>query len=361
MHTRMCRRIPFFGLLLVTGACLVSAPAQAVVGGTAAPEGRWPWMAALLESYTEDAAVAQFCGGVVIAPRRVLTAGHCVVDESAGDLEILVGRTRLRATGGRRIAVRSISVYPGYVSGRTPGLDAAVVTLGRDAGVPPVALARPGQDAAWAPGTTAWAMGWGQLNARPSPGGSRYFADRLRELEEPIQGDVACENVFGIGWPDLPYRPEWLLCAGAANDRAGTCYGDSGGPLVVDGAQGRLDVGIDIAGDACAAPGYYDINVRVDRISGFALRSDPTAQPDLVSAPRISGRLRAGRRVRCSTGRWRNHPAAFAVRWRRLGSRRVVGRGRRHRVDRRDAAAGLACTVTARNRGGWLRATARRH
>ena len=354
------RRIPFLAILLSAGVLLPATPAAAIVGGGPAPEGRWPWMAGLLEASLEDAGAAQFCGGVVIAPRRILTAGHCAIDESPEEVEVLVGRTRLRGSGGRRIPVKAISVYPGFASGRTKGLDAAVMELAADAAVAPLALARPGQDAAWAPGTEAWTLGWGQLNARTSPGGNRYFADRLRELQEPIQGDDACEGVFGIGWPDLPYRPEWLLCAGQANDRAGSCYGDSGAPLVVAGPDGWLDVGIDIAGDACATPGYYDLNVRVDRISGFALQPHPVAQPDLVAAPRISGRLRPGRHVRCGTGRWRNQPTSFTVRWRRLGTHRTVGRGRGHRVDRRDAAAGLACTVTGRNRGGWMRATARR-
>ena len=341
-------------------ALLLAAPAHAIVGGTAAPEGRWPWMAAVLDAGEEDAPLAQFCGGAVIAPRRVLTAAHCVIDQDRGDIDVLVGRTRLSTRAGRRIAVKAISVFPGYVSGDTPSLDAAVIELREDARVAPLALARPGQEAAWAPGTLAWTMGWGQINARRSPAGFRYYADRLRELQEPVQGDDACENVFGIGFPQLPYRAAWLLCAGAAGDRAGSCYGDSGGPLVVGRPEGWLDVGIDVAGDACATPAYFDLNVRVDRISSFALSRSLAAQPSLVAAPRIRGRLRRGAHVRCTTGRWRGSPTSLTARWRRLGSHKVVGHGRRHRVDRHDAARGLACSVTATSRGGRLTVTARR-
>ena len=120
-------------------------------------------------------------------------------------------------------------------------------------------------------------------------------------------------------------------------------------------------MGIDVAGDACASPGYFDLNVRVDRTSGFALQDDPTVQPDPVTAPRISGRLRAGARVSCRTGRWRGGPASLTVRWQRLGHgpRRVVGRRRSHRVSRRDAAAGLTCAVTAHSRGGRVTAKSR--
>lgn len=316
-------------------------------------------MVALLNTSVREAGWGQFCGGVVIAPRRVLTAGHCVLERGTRDIAALVGRTRLTEREGRRIRVKEISVFPSYVTGRTPSLDAAVLTLAADAGVPPLAIARPGQDAAWAPGTAAWTMGWGALNGRDSPGGNRYYADRLRELQEPVQGDDACESVFGLGFPDLPYRPEWLLCAGLADDFAGTCSGDSGSPLVVGGPDSWLAVGIDVAGDACGAPGYFDLYVRVDRVSGFALGAALTAQPDPVARPRVSGRLAAGARVRCLYGRWRGHRPSFSVEWRRAGSHRVLGRDRRYRLSRRDARTGVTCSVTAANRGGRVTVAAR--
>ena len=224
-------------VLALLAALVPAAPAAAIVGGTAVPPGKWPWMVAVLQAGNRDAAWAQFCGGAVIAPRRVLTAAHCVVGERSRDIDVLVGRTRLTDRDGRRVGVRSISAFPGVVSGRTPGLDAAVLTLAADAGVPALALAQPGQEAAWAGGTPAWTLGWGRLNARRSPGGNSYYADRLRELQLPIQGDDACENAYGIGLADFPYRAEWIVCAGAGDGRSGTCGADSGAPLVVAGLR----------------------------------------------------------------------------------------------------------------------------
>jgi secreted trypsin-like serine protease len=357
------RRLRLAGTTLV--ACLASltlaAQALAIVGGEPAPPGRWPWMAGLLEAKTHSVAQAQFCGGVVISPRRVLTAGHCVIDETSRSIDVLVGRTRLTEAGGRRIPVQSISVYPGLVSRRTPGLDAAVITLKSDAGVPPLALARPGQDAAWAPGTSAWTIGWGAINGTDSPGGNRYYADRLRELQVPVQGDDACESAYGIGVSDLPYRRAWLLCAGAADGIASACFGDSGGPLVVGGPEAWLDVGIVLGSDACASPGYYDLFARVDAISGFALGAKLTRQPDPVARPRITGRLAAGAEVHCTPGRWRGSRARFTYRWTRTGDRRqhVLGRLASYRLTARDARAGVSCAVTGSNRGGRNTATAR--
>jgi secreted trypsin-like serine protease len=349
------------GLVAAVAGLLAPAPADAIVGGTPAPSGRWPWMAAVLNANRENAEWAQYCGGVVIAPRRVLTAAHCVVGERSRDVDVLLGRTRLTTADGRRARVAAISAYPGYVSEQQPSLDAAVLTLAADAGVPALALAQPGQAAAWAPGTPAWTMGWGELNAHRSSGGNRYFADRLRELQLPIQGDDACESAYGTGFEDFPYRPTWLLCAGAGDGRAGPCDGDSGAPLVVGEPGSWLDVGVLSGGDGCAAPGYFDLYARVDRISRFALRGDLTRQPDPAARPRIRGRLVAHSLVRCSRGRWRGSRARFSVRWIRLHDRshRVRGRGPVYRLERRDASHGVNCIVTATNRGGRNEVAAR--
>src|SRR5262245_51975628 len=170
-ETRWGWALRFAAVVVLTGFALLAGPARsdAIVGGSVAPEGRWPWMVAVLEADVDDAAWAQYCGGVVIGRRRVLTAGHCALGSTTAALNVLVGRTRLTASGGRRVAVKAISVYPGWVND-DESLDAAVLTLAADAGVPPLALAGPGQAAAWAAGTPAWTMGWGALNASPSRG-----------------------------------------------------------------------------------------------------------------------------------------------------------------------------------------------
>lgn len=44
-----------------------------IVGGKPADKGEWPWMAALLRDGDD-----QYCGGVLITNRHILTAAHCV-------------------------------------------------------------------------------------------------------------------------------------------------------------------------------------------------------------------------------------------------------------------------------------------
>jgi secreted trypsin-like serine protease len=47
-----------------------------IVGGYPADKDKWPWMAAIVYSDTNR----QFCGGVLITDRHVLTAAHCVIE-----------------------------------------------------------------------------------------------------------------------------------------------------------------------------------------------------------------------------------------------------------------------------------------
>ena len=92
-------------ILALTLLAAVPASAQAIasrevkiLGGAEAAPGQFPWMAALVDVDSRNAADGIFCGGTVVAPRVILTAGHCVQGTTA-DQELR--RLQVAARDGR--------------------------------------------------------------------------------------------------------------------------------------------------------------------------------------------------------------------------------------------------------------------
>ncbi len=111
----------------------------------------------------------------------------------------------------------------------------------------PIKIAGPGEESVWAPGTAAFASGWGAL----SDGGQ--FPEQLHAVQLTNLADSVCGSPASYG---TDFQPETMLCAGEPAGGKDTCQGDSGGPLVspVNGGGVRL-VGDTSFGFGCARAG----------------------------------------------------------------------------------------------------------
>lgn len=205
--------------------------ADAVVGGSAVPPGKYPYVAALLDGGN------QICGSSVISARWVLTAAHCVVDADAADLAVAVGSVDW--TAGRVIPVTRIVVHQAYDASSSAN-DVAVLELASDAGVP--ALRLPGVNAGpESGGTPALVAGWG--SEVPIVGLLPPFGTTMREVDLRLVDDADC---LTINAPDVQVCAEALL--------ADSCQGDSGGPLIVHGSAGPFQLGVVSYGYGCGVP-----------------------------------------------------------------------------------------------------------
>jgi secreted trypsin-like serine protease len=315
------RRAVVAGVLLATGvaglaplagtASAATGRAQPrVVGGAEADIRTAPYQVALYDPTHYDAPGdntpfnTQFCGGTVVAPRKVVTAAHCVteLDDSetpASKLRILAGATALPKTTTAPAPaivadVTDVARDPSY-SPTTYDGDVAVHTLATPlySGTPTVdgssvvAPLRP-IDASEAPGATAAGSavrisGWGGLNAQtPTDDGStQRYPDVLYAATTRIVAPATCDADYDADG-SITAR---MLCAGEPEGGVDTCQGDSGGPLTATTTAGaRVLAGIVSFGVGCAQKEYPGVYTRVSEDSiGQFIRTETARAPGAAS------------------------------------------------------------------------------
>ena len=237
----------------VAAACLVIAsPSSAVVGGRDAAPGAYPAVAEITFGSSF------LCTGTLIAPRWVLTAGHCgsITGAAVGSpaawppqlIDVRIGSVTPGA--GERVPVRRVVVNPNYLA--NVGYDIALLELSTASTKTPARVVGAGGAALWAPGTMESIVGFGTT----SEGGD--VADILQEAQVPITTDAYCSGAYD------DFDATSMVCAGFPQGGVDTCQGDSGGPMFGRDAAGALKVvGATSFGEGCARPGKPGVYARV--------------------------------------------------------------------------------------------------
>ncbi|MGW2641170.1 S1 family peptidase [Streptomyces sp. NPDC001348] len=234
-----------------TATALLSAPTAAaapepVVGGTTTTTTTYPFMMQIT-----DASGNQFCGGTLVAAKKVVTAAHCMVGESTGGVRVVGGRTYLNGTDGTVSKVSKIWINPDYTDA-TNGDDVAVLTLSTSMSYTPASYVSSSQTGVYAAGTTARILGWGTTSESGSS------SNQLRTATVPVVSDSSCRSSYGSDFVQTD-----MVCAGYTSGGVDTCQGDSGGPLLIGGVL----AGITSWGEGCAEAGYPGVYTRLTTFS----------------------------------------------------------------------------------------------
>jgi V8-like Glu-specific endopeptidase len=202
---------------------------------------------ALTHPYT-----GQFCTGTVIAPRVILSAGHCLVEmqkefQQQGvtfkptDVKIFYGTTV--GSSGQSVGVSAAYAHPQYalLSNGAPQYDVSVWLLTQNS--PEPAMAWQKTPLGNVTGQTVTLVGYGVTDAQSQTGNG---------TRRTVQAQIS-----GVDDQDIYY----------GNGYSGTCQGDSGGPMFLNQGGAEVLIGVTSYGDqSCVQEGA---NARVDAFADF--------------------------------------------------------------------------------------------
>jgi secreted trypsin-like serine protease len=180
----------------------------------------------------------ELCTGTIVAPKIVLTAGHCTIGREPSGLVVGVGPDSRAPT--RTLPIAAIHTPSRYDYTRVAderGLDIGIIVLAEDAGIAPIPLTDAPIEG------TLDLVGFGQTSGDASSRGSRNHAS--------VTATVRCSTLLAFG-----------------DGKTNGCHGDSGGPLLGKNASGaEVVVGIvSFGSETCDPPTYA---VRADAYASF--------------------------------------------------------------------------------------------
>jgi endonuclease G len=185
-----------------------------IVGGMPVQPGEYPECCLVGELYS-DGGISWFCTGVLIHPRLVLTARHCVKPNHTFVVGLNTINQNVLSTA-EKITVKKVVAHNDY--------DMAVLVLSQEAQTRPVAIATV-DETNDSGSVTLVGFGSDSLSGTIGFGRKRVVTTTINSMRRAVTDDLDADEIR------YQYESDYEFVAGGGGHDS--CNGDSGGPAYI--------------------------------------------------------------------------------------------------------------------------------